>query len=65
VGKNREMGDLSDFVRGQSVGARLVGASVTTDLLLGVSRVTVLSTVTMACTDRRKTTYGKRNSGRK
>jgi hypothetical protein len=36
------MGDLSDFERGQSVGARLAAASVTkTGTLLGVSSATV------------------------
>jgi hypothetical protein len=29
VGKNRKMGDLSDFERGQIIGARLAGAYVT------------------------------------
>jgi hypothetical protein len=38
----KKMGDLSDFERGQVVGARLAGASVTkTAILLGVSRATV------------------------
>jgi hypothetical protein len=36
------MGDLSDFEKGEIVGARLVGASVTKSAtLLGVQRVTV------------------------
>ena len=36
------MGDLSDFERGRTVGARLAGASVTkATTLLGVSRATV------------------------
>jgi hypothetical protein len=40
--KNRKMGDMSDFERGQIVGARLAGASVTKiATLLGVSRATV------------------------
>jgi hypothetical protein len=39
VKKKRKMGDLSDFARGQIVGARLAGASVTKAVtLLGVSR---------------------------
>jgi hypothetical protein len=39
VRKNWKIGDLSDFERGQVIGARLAGASVTkTDTLLGISR---------------------------
>jgi transposase len=58
------MGDLSDIGRGQIVGARLDGASVTkTDTLLGVSKATV-SKVMSAYMNRGKTS-AKRNSGQK
>jgi hypothetical protein len=63
--KNREIEDLSDFEKGQIVGARLAGASVTkTVTLLGVSRAT-LSTVMSPYTNHGKKTSAKRNSGRK
>jgi preprotein translocase subunit SecG len=63
--KNRKMADLSNFERGQIVGARLAGASMTkTAMLLGVSRVTV-SKVMLAYTNHEKTTPAKRNSGQK
>jgi transposase len=59
------MGDLSNFERGQIVGARFAGASVTkTATLLGVSRATV-SKVVSAYTSHGKTTSAKRNNGRK
>jgi hypothetical protein len=65
VWKNREMGDLSDFERGQVVGARLTRASPTkTATLLGISRATV-SEVMSADTNHGKTTSAKKNSGRK
>ena len=58
------MGDFSDFQRGQIVGARLAGASVTkTAALLGVSRAAV-SKVMMTYTNHGRTS-AKRNSGRK
>jgi predicted transcriptional regulator len=64
VWKNRKMGDLSDFERGQIVGARLARASVIiTATLLGVSSATV-SKVMSAYTNHGKTTSAKRNSGR-
>jgi predicted transcriptional regulator len=57
------MEDLSDLERGQPVGARLAGASVTeTATLLGVSRATV-SKVMSACTNHGKTP-AERNSKR-
>ena len=59
------MGDLSDFQRGQIVGARVVGASVTkTVTSLGVSRAAV-SEVMKAYTNHGKTSSAKRNIGRK
>jgi transposase len=59
------MGDLSDFERGQIVGAHLAGVSVTkTATLLGVSRATV-SKVMSAYTNQGKETSAKRNSGLK
>jgi predicted transcriptional regulator len=59
------MGNLSEFQRGQMVGARLVGASVTkTATLLGASRAAV-SKVTMEYTTHGKTLSAKRNSGNK
>jgi len=59
------MGDLSDFQRGQIVGAHLAGASVTkTGTLLGVSRAAV-SKVMTAYTNRGKMPTAMRNSGRK
>jgi hypothetical protein len=63
--KRSENGDLSDFERGQIIGAHLAGASVTkTATLLGISRVTV-SEVTLACTNYGKMTSAKRSSRRK
>jgi hypothetical protein len=59
------MGGLSDFERGQFVGARLVEASVIkTDTLRGVSRARV-SKVMSAYTNHGKATSAKRNCGRK
>jgi transposase len=58
------MGDLSDFARGQSVGARLAGTSVAKAVtLLGVSRATA-SKAMSALTNHRKTATAKRTSGR-
>jgi Mn-dependent DtxR family transcriptional regulator len=58
------MGDLSDFERGQIVGAHLDGASVTkTTTLLDVSRATV-SKVMLAHMNHQKTS-AKRNSEQK
>jgi hypothetical protein len=57
------MGDLSDFGRGQMIGARLAGASVTKSAtLLGVWRA-AFSKVVSSYTDHGKTTSAKRNSG--
>jgi predicted transcriptional regulator len=54
------MGDLSDFERGQMVGACLAGASVTkTATLSGVSRATV-SKAMSAYTNHGKTTSATR-----
>jgi DNA-binding protein Fis len=56
---------LSDFEKGQIVGARLAGASATkTITLLGVSRVT-LPKVMSAYTNHGKTTFMKGNNKRK
>jgi transposase len=58
------MGEFSDFQRGQFVGARLAGTSVTkSSTVLGVSRAAV-SKVMSAYTNHGKTTATKRNSGR-
>jgi transposase len=59
------MGDLSDFQRGQIVGAHLAGASVTKmTVLLGASRASVLSVVT-AYTNHGTTSSAEKNIGRK
>jgi transposase len=59
------MGDLSDFERGQIVGAHSAGASVIkTATLLCVSRATV-SKLMSAHTNRGKTAPAMRNGGRK
>jgi len=59
------MGDVSDFQRGQMVGARLTGTSVTKMLtLLGVSRPT-FSKVMTTYTNHGKTPSAKRNNGQK
>jgi predicted transcriptional regulator len=56
------MGDLSDFQRGQIVGARLAGASVTkTATLLGVSRAAVSKGYDD--THHGRTSSAERNSG--
>jgi transposase len=61
--KELENGDVSDFERGQIVGARLAGASVTkTATLLCVSKATVYK-VMSAYTNHGKTTSAKKNSG--
>jgi predicted transcriptional regulator len=57
------MGDLSDFERGQIVGARSAETSATkTATVLGVSRATV-SKVMSAYTKHGKTKLAKGNSG--
>jgi len=59
------MGDFSDFQRGQIVGVRLAGASVTKmATLLGVSKAAV-SKVISSYTNHWRTSSAKRNSGRK
>ncbi|XP_076049271.1 uncharacterized protein LOC143029942 [Oratosquilla oratoria] len=59
------MADLSDFKRGQIVGARMAGTSITkTAELLGVSRGTV-SKVMTAFEREGKTSSAKHRSGRK
>ena len=58
------MADLSDFKRGQNVGARIAGASVTkTAELFGVTRSTVAK-VMIAFEKEGKTFSLKQNSGR-
>ena len=59
------MTDLSDFKKGQDVGARMAGASVTkTAQMLNISRGTV-SKVMTAFEKHSKILSLKRNSGRK
>ena len=59
------MGDLSDFQRGQIVGAYLAGASVTkTATLLGVSRVAVPK-VMATYTNHGRTPSAKSNGSQK
>jgi len=63
--KYRKTGELLDFQRGQTVGARLAGASVTKmATLLGVCRAAV-SRIMTVYTNHRKTSSAERNSGRK
>jgi hypothetical protein len=63
--ENWKMGDLSDFERGQIVGARLAAASVIKIATwLSVTRATVSKTMS-ASTNHGKTKSAKRNSGRK
>ena len=57
------MADLSNFKRGQLVGARMVGASVTQiTKIFGVSRGTV-SKVIIASEKEKKTSSAKHQSG--
>ena len=59
------MGDISNFQRGQIVGAHLAGESVTkTTNRLGVSR-TAVSNVMMTYTNHWRTLSAKRSSGQK
>jgi hypothetical protein len=58
------MGDLSDYERGQILGARLVSSGKKTVTLLSVSRATV-SKIMSAYMNHGKTTSVKRNSGQK
>jgi predicted transcriptional regulator len=59
------VGDLSNFQRGQIVGARLAGTSVIkTATLLGAFRAAVSKVIT-AYTNHGKTSLAKRNGGRK
>jgi transposase len=58
------MGDLSDFQRGQIVGAHLAGSSVIKiATLLGVTRAAVFEVMT-AYTNYGRTSSAERNSGR-
>jgi transposase len=60
------MGDLSNFERGQIVGARSAGASVKkTATLLGILRATVSKVMSAYTMHHGKTASAKRNSGRK
>jgi hypothetical protein len=57
------MGDLSNFERGNIVGAHLAGASMTkTAILLCVSRA-IVSNAMLAYMNHGKMTSAKRNSG--
>ena len=59
------MGDLPDFQRGQIIGARLAGASVTKmATLLGVSKAAISKFMT-TYTNHGRTSSAKRNGGRK
>ena len=58
------MADLLDFKRGQIVGARMVGASVTkTVQMFGISRGTVLKV--MIAFEKKENVSAKYESGRK
>jgi IS30 family transposase len=64
--ENPKMGDLSNFERGQIIGARSAGASMKrTATLLGVLRATVSKVMLAYRMHHGKTTSVKRNSGRK
>jgi hypothetical protein len=63
--KNQKMVDLSDFERGQVVGACTTGASLTkAATLLCILKVTVSKVMLAAYTNHGKTASAKRNSGR-
>jgi hypothetical protein len=64
--KESEMGDLTDFERGQIVCERLAGAFVMkTATSLVASRATVSTVMSAAYKNHGKATSAKKNSGRK
>jgi transposase len=59
------MGDLSDFERGEIIGARLARESVTKITTLLAASIATVSKAISAYTSHGKTTSAKWNSGRK